>query len=178
MVLTLYERRNEPTGGVKMTDDFQLSMRHLAGAVNIITAGAGGDLAGLTATAVCSLSMNPPRLIACVNRAGATFAALSRTERFCVNVLGREAREIAETFAGRSGLAGGDKFAGHGWIVADPCPPRLGGALSAIHCTVHSMQLIGTHAIVVGDVVEVWNRLDQDPLIYEDRAFHTLQPLG
>ncbi|MDE2411541.1 MAG: flavin reductase family protein [Sphingomonadales bacterium] len=161
-----------------MIEDFQLSMRHLAGAVNVITAGSGEDAAGLTATAVCSLSMTPPRLLVCINRSGATFAALCRSDRFCVNVLGIAAQDIAEAFAGRSGLTGREKFASSDWIVEDGRPPRFAQAISAVHCTVHSLQVVGTHAVVIGDVVQVANRLDQHPLIYQDRAFQTLRALA
>ena len=159
-------------------EQFKTGMRHLAGAVNIVTAGAGAQAAGLTATAVCSLSMAPPRLIACLNRAGATFAALSQGNAFCVNVLGVEARALAETFAGRTGLCGTGKFADAGWVIEEGLPPRLAGALSAIRCTVHSMQLVGTHAIVVGDVQQVWNHTEARPLVYQDQAFQTLCALG
>lgn len=160
-----------------MTEDFQLSMRHLAGAVNIITAGEGDAAAGLTATAVCSLSISPPRLLACVNRAGATFAAICASDGFSVNLLAIDSRAQAEAFAGRSGLTGSRKFAEGGWIMAPGRPPRLAAALSALHCTVHSLQMIGTHAIVVGNVVEVWNQLDRPPLIYADRTFQSLRLL-
>ena len=164
--------------GTTVSEDFKLSMRHLAGAVNIITAGTGPSAAGLTATAVCSLSMTPPRLLVCLNRAGATYAALAADERFCVNVLGVDAQRLAETFAGRTGLAGAQKFADAGWVNDNDQPPRLEQALSAIHCTVHSIQIVGTHAVVIGDVAGVHNCLTSRPLIYQDQAFQTLQMLA
>lgn len=161
-----------------MIDEFKLSMRSLAGAVNIITAGSGSDAAGLTATAVCSLSMTPPRLLVGINRAGSTFTALAATDEFCVNLLDTEARGLAEIFAGRTGLAGENKFADAGWICEDDHPPRLASAMAAIRCTVHSMQIVGTHAIVVGDVQSVWNRAEALPLIYHNQCFQTLQDLA
>lgn len=157
-----------------MNGDFKVSMRHLAGAVNIVTAGTGAEASGLTATAVCSLSMAPPRLLVCLNRSGATCAALLAAHAFCVNVLGTDALALAETFAGRTGLSGAEKFASCGWIADEGHPPRLADAIAAIRCSVHSVQLVGTHAIVVGDVEAVWNRPDAQPLVYHDQSFRTL----
>lgn len=173
----MYESPHNNPGEFFVTDDFKASMSLLAGAVTIITAGAHSNAMGLTATAVCSLSMEPPRLLVCLNRAGATYAALSAGHAFCVNVLGVQSQALAETFAGRTGLAGADKFGGSSWLVEDEYPPRLADALSAIRCKVHSIHIVGTHAIVIGDVEAVWNRSESQPLIYHDRAFQTLQPL-
>jgi flavin reductase (DIM6/NTAB) family NADH-FMN oxidoreductase RutF len=171
-----------------MIEQFKAGMGHLAGAVTIITTGSGPGAVGpgavgpgavgLTATAVCSLSMAPPRMLACLNRHGATFDTLARADAFCVNVLGVGGRALAETFAGRTGLSGADKFADTGWIFDEDAPPRHGDALTAIRCKVHSITLVATHAIVIGDVTAVWNRPDLAPLVYHDRTFQTLCPLS
>lgn len=154
-----------------MPQRFKDAMRELAGAVTIITAGSGVDAAGLTATAVCSLSMEPPRLLVCINRSGATFAALLASGEFCVNVLGADQQDLAAEFAGRTGKAGADKFAAADWERSDLAPPRHLGALAAVHCQVHAMTIIGTHAVVIGDVVQTHIGHGGAALIYRDQRF-------
>jgi flavin reductase (DIM6/NTAB) family NADH-FMN oxidoreductase RutF len=117
--------------------------------------------------------MAPPRLLVCLNRSGATCAALLAAHAFCVNVLGTDALALAETFAGRTGLSGAEKFMSYGWI-ADEGHPRALPMPSPRSLFGSSVQLVGTHAIVVGDVEAVWNRPDAQPLVYHDQSFRTL----
>lgn len=160
-----------------MIEAFREGMRRLAGAVTIITTGEGDSATGLTATAVCSLSMEPPRLLACVNRFGSTFRALAPGARYVVNLLPAAGQEMAERFAGRTGLTGAERF-GTEWHVEAGFPPRLPAAISSIACRVHSMTLVETHAIVIGEVEQVWNGSEQAPLVYHRQEFATVCPLG
>jgi flavin reductase (DIM6/NTAB) family NADH-FMN oxidoreductase RutF len=158
---------------------FREGMRRLAGAVTIVTAGEGEAAIGMTATAVCSLSMAPPRLLACINRFGAMYRALSPNARFCVNLLSADARTVAERFAANTALSGAQRFDPDHWYCKPDFAPRLASATSAIACTVHSLTVLDTHAIVVGSVDEVWNaRKDKAPLVYHQQAFQTLCPIG
>lgn len=154
---------------------FREGMRRLAGAVTIVTAGEGDEAVGMTATAVCSLSMDPPRLLACINRFGAMYRALSPNARFCVNLLPAGARTVAERFAGSTALSGAQRFDPEHWLSEPGFSPRLAKATSAIACTVHSLTVLDTHAIVVGSVEAVWNAAeDKAPLVYHQQAFRTL----
>ena len=158
---------------------FREGMRRLAGAVTIVTAGEGDAAVGMTATAVCSLSMDPPRLLACINRFGALFRTLSPNTRFCVNLLPADARSVAERFAGSTAQSGAQRFDPAQWLCEPGFSPRLAKATSAIACTVHSLTVLETHAIVVGSVEGVWNaEEDTAPLVYHQQAFRTLCPLG
>lgn len=154
-----------------MPQQFKDAMRELAGAVTIITAGSGQGAAGLTATAVCSLSMEPPRLLVCINRAGATFAALLANGAFCVNLLGADQQELAAEFAGRTGKSGAGKFAGAEWEHSSDSPPRHLGALASVQCRVNAMTILGTHAIVIGDVERSHLGSPGAALIYRDQRF-------
>lgn len=161
-----------------MIEAFKEGMRRLAGAVTIITTGEGDSATGLTATAVCSLSMEPPRLLACVNRFGTTFRALAPGARFVVNLLPAAQLAMAERFAGRTGLVGAERF-GEEWHFEPGVPPRLPAAISSIGCRVHTMTLVETHAIVIGTVEQVWNGGGQAaPLVYHRQEFATVCPLA
>ena len=69
------------------TADFIAGMRRLAAGVTIVTASQGELRAGLTATSVCSLTAEPPRLLACVHREADAHDMILASGRFAVNVL-------------------------------------------------------------------------------------------
>lgn len=154
-----------------MPDRFLDAMRLLTGAVTVVSAGNDETAAGLTATAVCSFSAAPPRLLICLNRAGSTFQALLDTGRFCVNILAADQQDLALEFSGKTGKIGQEKFSGEDWDRQADAAPRHRDALVSIRCNTHFLTLVGTHAIVVGDVVDTHFGARRDSLIYRDGAF-------
>ncbi len=79
--------------------DFKLGMRRLASGVVVIATEFEGERFGLTATAVMSISADPPTLMICVNRSASAHEALSRSGCFTVNLLDGEDRPIADLFS-------------------------------------------------------------------------------
>ena len=137
------------------SSDFRGAMRHLVGAVSVITAGRGDDITGMTVTSVSSLSLDPPSLIVGVNRVSSTWPLLRRYGHFGVNILNAGQVDIAERFSGKDGLKGAGRFAGAQWTARRPGPPLLVGALAAIDCEVEDIVERHSHAIVIGRVREV-----------------------
>jgi flavin reductase (DIM6/NTAB) family NADH-FMN oxidoreductase RutF len=133
-------------------DAFRAAMRHLASGICLVTHCVGGVRAGMTATAVASLSLDPPTLIVCVSRAASTYAALARGVAFGVSVLGADHREFAERFAGRTGEEGAERFREGRWLVPPSGAPLLWDALAAFECEVEEIVERNTHAIVIGRV--------------------------
>jgi flavin reductase (DIM6/NTAB) family NADH-FMN oxidoreductase RutF len=133
-------------------DDVRRAMRHLVGAVSVITTGHGEDITGMTVTSVSSLSINPPTLIVSVNRVSSTWPVLKRYGFFGVNVLTADQIEIAERFSGKEGLKGRARFAGGEWVTGISGAPLLVGALTAIDCEVEEVIERHSHAIVIGRV--------------------------
>ena len=133
-------------------DAFRAAMRHLASGVCLVTHSVGGVRAGMTATAVASLSLDPPTLIVCVNRAASIYAGLTPGAAFGVSVLGADHREFADRFAGRTGENGAERFREGRWRVAPNGAPLLGDALAAFACEVEEIVERNTHAIVIGRV--------------------------
>src|SRR6187200_2725097 len=82
----------------ELLDAFRLAMRHVAATVYAVTTGHGGNRFGILATAVSSLSFDPPSLLVCVNRTASLHGPLASAETFCVNVLGLGNRDVAEHF--------------------------------------------------------------------------------
>ena len=137
------------------SSDFRGAMRHLVGAVSVITAGRGDDITGMTVTSVSSLSVDPPSLIISVNRASSTWPLLRRYGHFGVNILNADQIDIAERFAGKGDLKGAERFAGAQWTTRPPGAPLLIGALAAIDCEVEDIVERHSHAIVIGRVLDV-----------------------
>jgi len=134
---------------------FRCAMRHLVGAVSVITAGRGDDITGMTVTSVSSLSLDPPSLIVSVNRESSTWPLLRRYGHFGVNILNAGQLDIAERFSGKDGSKGADRFAGTQWTARPPGAPLLVGALASIDCEVEDIVERHSHAIVIGRVREV-----------------------
>ena len=148
-------RRASPNGPAFVEadgDGFRVAMRHLASGVCLVTHGVGGARAGITATAVASLSLEPPTLIVCVNRAASIYAGLTPGAAFGVSVLSADQREFAERFAGRTGVEGAERFREGRWLTAPNGAPLLWDALAVFACEVEEIVKRNTHVIVIGRV--------------------------
>lgn len=155
---------------------FRAAMARFPGAVTIITARHGTERRGITATAVCSVTADPPSLLVCVNRKTGTCAAISQTGRFAVNLLADPAAPLALHFAGANGSTGEDKFAQGGWQQDGAGLPVLAEALVALSCDVTEEVEAGSHTVFIGRITEI-RQGNGVPLIYEQARFHRLQPI-
>jgi flavin reductase (DIM6/NTAB) family NADH-FMN oxidoreductase RutF len=154
-----------------LTAEFKAGMRRLGAGVTIITTFDGQTRAGLTATAVCSLSAEPPQLLVCVNRQAKPNKVIARAKRFCVNVLSSGQKALAMRFAGATGHQGEDRFAKGRWNVLETGAPVLDGALTSFDCEVVRAIRSGTHTIFIGRVVAVTTRKGGKALFYADGGF-------
>ncbi len=154
-------------------EQFRVGMRQLASGVTLITTQHEGRRYGLTATAVCSLSAEPPRLIACVNRSGVTCAAIERSGRMAINLLARQHEDLARRFATASPTE--DRFETGPWVDCEGVP-ALADASAVFDCTVHEVLVRGTHAIFICDVDQVIEGSPSEGLIYVAGQF--AQPIA
>jgi flavin-dependent trigonelline monooxygenase, reductase component len=152
------------------------ALRSLVTGVTVITfRDERGEPAGMTASAVCSVSLEPPQVLACVNKASRSFAAIEAAQRFGVSVLNEGQRAIAE-FCARPAA---DKRLDARWIdhrLAVEAPSAIAGALCHLDCTVSARVDAGTHAIVVGRVQAILIGDDAGPLTYFRGAYRQLDP--
>ena len=133
-------------------DAFRQGMRRLTGAVSLVTTSHEGKPQGLTATAVCSFSARPPRLLVCLNVSGLTFQTMLPSRRMTVNILGFQHQELAKRFANLVDLGDTDRFDGWEWFDTDGGGPLLAGAPVAFECGVDELFLTQTHAVAIGEV--------------------------
>jgi flavin reductase (DIM6/NTAB) family NADH-FMN oxidoreductase RutF len=154
--------------------DFRLTMRHLAGAVSVITVGEGEDRTGFTATSVSSLSAEPPSILVSLNRSSSSWPILQRYGNFCVNVLAQDQRAIADRFAGRDGAKGVDRYDAAEWQPLVTGALGLVGALAVIDCELEEAIERHSHAILIGRVKAVSLRGEAEPLLYWHGAYRHL----
>lgn len=155
---------------------FRAAMARFPGAVTIVTALAGAEQRGLTATAVCSVSAEPPSLLVCLNRKTGTCAAVRASGLFNVNLLQGPASPLALRFAGAGGVTGAEKFALGDWGVDARGLPLLGQALVGFSCEVAEMVDTGSHTVFIGQISAI-HLGDGAALVYEQARFHRLQPI-
>ncbi len=141
-------------------------MRHQAGAVTIVAAGRCPRRAGLTATAVASLSDSPPTILACVGNKTGTHSAISQNNVFSINVLASDQQKIAERFAGKQNASGEARFEDLNWSTADTGAPILTGALAVLECALLEKHDFSTHSIFVGRVLRGRFQPELSPLLY------------
>jgi flavin reductase (DIM6/NTAB) family NADH-FMN oxidoreductase RutF len=156
------------------TADFIAGMRRLAAGVTIVTGGADGLRAGLTATSVCSLTAEPPRLLACVHRGADAHDLILRSGRFAVNLLKPEHRELSDHFGGRDDSHGPERFALGAWREGLAGVPVLADAAAVFECRLVERVEASTHSILIGEVVGLRQEHGAPALIYHDRTYHPL----
>ena len=130
------------------------AMRRVPAAVTIVTSLFDREANGLTATAVCSVSADPPQVLVCVNREATAQSLIARSRRFVVNFLSEEHEERARRFS-QAKLAAQERFAGISWVVMATGSPAMADAIVALDCRVNSDLICDTHAIYVANVVDV-----------------------
>ncbi len=150
---------------------FRAAMGSLANGVTVITVcDEAGRAAGMTATAVSSLSLDPPLLLVCIGHEASLHDALVRAEHFGVVMLGETQREVADRFAarGRQGFPAGTKLTPAGL-------PTIDGAIATLDCRRTAVLEGGDHSIIVG--TPLWAAVREGaPLLHWRGRYTTLEP--
>ncbi|HEY9476767.1 MAG TPA: flavin reductase [Mycobacteriales bacterium] len=156
---------------------FRHVIGHFASGVTVVTAAEGGVRYGMTASAVSSLSLEPPMLLVCLNHQTRTQAVVSRTQRFAVNILGEEHGLVAERFAlPTDEIHDSDKFAGLAVHTGRLGAPLLAGALARLECRVTQAITGGSHRVFLAEVVHA-EAGDGAPLTYYRGRFGRFQEI-
>lgn len=153
-------------------------MRCFANSVCIVAARRGSERAGATVTSICSVSMEPPSLLACVHRSSASRNLLHESRYFSISVLTEEDAQLADVFAGRTEHKDWKSkfaFAGARWCEDENGAPVLQGALATAVCERQTWLECGTHSIVIGEVRSAFAASHWEaPLVYAYGAYARL----
>jgi flavin reductase (DIM6/NTAB) family NADH-FMN oxidoreductase RutF len=151
--------------------DMMLAMRRLARSVAVISCTHDGQRYSMSATAVDSLSTEPPSLLICINRNASLHPPLDAGADFCVNVLSARHEGIAIDCSGR--LKGEARFTTGDWQASTHGVPYLHDAQACLVCEQDGRFEYGTHTVFIGRIKEVLMSGDVDPLVYVDGAYTT-----
>jgi 3-hydroxy-9,10-secoandrosta-1,3,5(10)-triene-9,17-dione monooxygenase reductase component len=150
-------------------------LREVAGAfvtgVTIVTTSAEDGYFGCTANAVASLSLEPPLMLVCLDRAANTHPRMMEARTFVINVIraGDANEQLSRLFASKHD----DKFAGVPYRVGTGGAPILDASLAWLECELDRTYEGGDHTIFVGRVIDA--AADEgEPLIFHRGRYSTL----
>jgi flavin reductase (DIM6/NTAB) family NADH-FMN oxidoreductase RutF len=146
---------------------FRAAMGLLPTGVTVVTASGPGGPAGATANAVCSLSIEPMLMLACLDRGSRTLLAVQAANRFGISVLHSGQEGVARAFATKAPPA--EKWEGVAWRERDGIP-AIDGALVWVACRLRDVIAGGDHVIVTGEVSDLATT-DGDPLVFHAGAY-------
>jgi flavin reductase (DIM6/NTAB) family NADH-FMN oxidoreductase RutF len=152
-------------------DAFRAAMSGLPTGVTIVTASGPEGPAGATANAVCSLSIEPMMMLACLDRGSRTLLAVQAADSFGISVLHSGQEPTARAFATKAPVA--EKWSGIAWSERDGLP-AVDDALIWIACDLRDVISAGDHVIVTGEV-RALEATEGNPLVFHSGQY---RPLG
>lgn len=153
-------------------DTFKAALRHLASGVSLITTvDASGAPMGMLATAVSSVTAEPPTILICINHTATMHGALMDSRKFCVNFLAIGNNAVAQRFTG--GIPREERFAEGAWEVLASGAPVLGDAHASLDCEISEITEMGSHSVIFGRVLaaKVAAEGTSEPLVFHNRAY-------
>jgi len=149
---------------------FREAMSRMGASVHVVTTAGPAGQTGFTATAVASVSDQPPTLLVCLNRRSNSAPVLSANRVFSVNTLRAEEETIADLFAGRTGNRD-ERFATGEWLTLATGSPVLASAVVSFDCRVSEIKAVGSHNVIFGVVEAVRLGVPGEALVYHERAY-------
>jgi 3-hydroxy-9,10-secoandrosta-1,3,5(10)-triene-9,17-dione monooxygenase reductase component len=143
--------------------EFRRVMGHFATGVTVITTHDGrGNPVGLTANALCSVSLSPALVLVCVDKSSESYACFEASRVFTINVLAEDQETVSRRFA----KSGGDKFTGLGYRTGVTGCPVLGEVVAHLECEIRQAFDAGDHTIYLGEAVDIAVDSEDDPLLF------------
>jgi flavin reductase len=153
---------------------FRQAMSRLIGSVHVITTtGEEGDV-GVTATAVCSVSDDPPTVLVCLNKKGWAQRAIERSGVLAISALSAHHRNLANIFAGQQRLDMSERFSFAQWKRLVTGAPLLEGCVTGLDCYVAEVHEVGTHRVFYCRVIAEEKAVETPALIYGERRYGTI----
>ncbi|MEM7207806.1 MAG: flavin reductase [Pseudomonadota bacterium] len=153
-------------------DNFLQGMSHAASTVSVITTAGKHGREGVTVSAMCSVSADPPSLLVCVHHLSKACEALQKNGVLCVNVLREDQSFVSDTFAGRkTPPVEDDHFSCAEWVEGKSGVPMLADALVNFDCSVDHFSKFGSHFIFIARVDDIRYQQHGRALVYANRAY-------
>lgn len=157
--------------------EFRNAMARVCAPVTIISTDGPAGRGGFTATAMCSVSDDPPTLLVCMNGRSTQCDMFIANRHFCVNVLTHEHMHLAGKFAGNTQDMA-ERYAAASWVPMASGTPGLVDAIVNFDCEIDAVHRIGSHNVMFGQVRAVRERPDGNALLYVNRGYVHFAPQG
>lgn len=154
---------------------FRSCLRRMSSHVCVITAEHDGSRNALTATAVTSVTADPPQLLVCIHHTARAGALIQSAGFFAVNMLSMGQSQIAKLCA-TSRLDPEARFGAGRWFSGPLTGmPLLESACANFECRLESVKRQGTHYVIFGLVIAAYSNLSS-PLLFHDGKYASLHP--
>jgi flavin reductase (DIM6/NTAB) family NADH-FMN oxidoreductase RutF len=153
-------------------------MARFATGVSVVAARHGPFLAGMTANAIASISIDPPLMMASIARKAETHGAIVGSHAFAISILADDQQELAECFARPTTAAKLKGFCDAEWHEAETGSPVVDGALAFFDCRLSARHDGGDHTIFIGEIVAAGFREDAEPLLWYASGYRRLAADG
>ena len=149
------------------------AMAQLGSAVTVITTDGPAGKFGFTASAVCSVTDQPPTLLVCMNRNSFANDHFKQNRALCVNVLSGDHQTLSGIFANAS-LRSEQRFCHDSWQVLSSGAPVLSSAVASFDCLIDTCHEVGSHTVFYCQVQAI--RISEPPrgLVYFNRRYHAV----
>lgn len=149
-------------------------MARLGAAVNVVTTRGAQGPCGLTASAVCSVTDDPPTLLLCINRESDLNETFKASGVLCVNTLAASQEALSPLFAGFTAVPQAERFETGVWTTLATGAPVLSGAVVSFDCRVAQVTEVGTHTVFFCEVMAIQASGAHEGLIYFGRSYHRI----
>ena len=153
--------------------EWRMAMGYFPTGVTIVTTWDGPEPVGSTINAFCSVSLEPPLLLICLDLKNPIRDALERARVFGVNILPEHGRAIAQRFA-REPLT--ERFCEYPYRAHPGGAPQLEAAPVFVDCALEDLHLAGDHLIAVGRGLRVEHADAVSPLLYHRGQYPRFDP--
>jgi flavin reductase (DIM6/NTAB) family NADH-FMN oxidoreductase RutF len=161
--------------GAPLTKEhFRRVMGQFATGVTVVTTRLGDDVHGLTANAICSVSLEPLLVLVCVDRSADSHDLLEKSGIFAVNILSHKQEDLSRLFAGPTEEKVG-RLEAMGYRTAATGAPIIEGCLAYLDCRIVAAYPGGDHTIFIGQVEEAEISEDGPPLIFFRGRYATVR---
>jgi len=166
-----------PADGLLLMDrnTYRRLIGQFATGVTVVTTNVDGHLHGMTANAVCSLSLDPLQLLVCVDRESNCYSQMQAAEAFGVSILAADQEDVSNRFARTTKPTAGALPGGAPYRIGTLGEPLLEGALAHLECRIAELLDGGDHIIVIGDVVAGDVVREVEPLLFYGGQYRRLR---
>ena len=155
------------------SETFRQALREWASGVTIVTSRRGDTVHGMTVSAFASVSLDPPLVLVCADKASNTHGLIAEAGVFAVHVLAQGNGELSNLFASKPDEE--QRFDGIAWRTGTTGAPILPGAVAVLECRVVASHDAGDHVIHVGSV-EALELAGGEPLVYHRGSYGRFEP--